>query len=62
MDIVQSSFSLTYRLLRYLILFFWDVILPILGLRPEFGQVTKVMFMIVLVALWAYWIALAIAR
>jgi hypothetical protein len=62
MKTALSAVSFVFRALLYLVSFGWNVVLPFVGLRPHIDRGRAIMIGLGLAFVWAYWIAIAIAR
>ena len=62
MKAALSPVSCIFHALLYLVSFGWNVVLPFVGLRPHIDRGRAIMLGIGLAFVWAYWIAIAIAR
>lgn len=62
MKAALSAVSFVLHALLYLVSFGWNVVLPFVGLRPHIDRVRAIVLGIGLAFVWAYWIAIAIAR
>jgi hypothetical protein len=62
MKTAVNILSLAFRVLVYLASFGWNVVLPIIGLKPHIDRSRAIALGLGLALVWTYWIALLAAR